>query len=111
MKRIEAIVRPNALRAVLASLEAIGYQGVTVLEAQGHGTQKGVTETYRSQSVEGLLPKLIVSMIVDDHLAEKTIETIVKAARKGEIGDGKIFVYAVEDAIRIRTGDRGKAAL
>lgn len=111
MKRIEAIVRPNSLRAVLASLEASGYPGVTVMEAQGHGTQKGATDTYRSQSVEGLLPKLVVAMVVEDNLVEKTIDSIVKAARKGEIGDGKIFVYEVADAVRIRTGDRGKAAL
>jgi nitrogen regulatory protein P-II 1 len=111
VKRIEAIVRPDALRAVLASLKAVGYPGVTVLEAEGHGTQKGETEAYRSQSVDCLLPKLIVSMVVEDNLLEKAIDTIVKAARKGEIGDGKIFIYPVDDVIRIRTGDRGRAAL
>ena len=111
MKRIEAIIRPNALKAVLDSLEAIGYPGVTVVEAQGHGTQKGATDTYRGQSVDGLLPKLIVSMVVEDNILEKAIDTIVKASRKGEIGDGKIFVYSVVDAVRIRTGDRGKKAL
>jgi nitrogen regulatory protein P-II 1 len=111
MKRIEAIIRPNALRAVLSSLQTIGYPGVTVQEAEGHGTQKGETESYRSQSVEGLLPKLVVSMVVEDNVVEKAIDTIVKAVRKGEIGDGKIFIYSVLDVIRIRTGDRGKAAL
>jgi len=111
MKRIEAIVRPNALKTVLDSLEAIGYPGVTVQEAQGHGTQKGVTDTYRGQSVEGLLPKLVISMVVEDKIQEKVIETIVRASRKGEIGDGKIFIYPVADAVRIRTGERGKAAL
>jgi nitrogen regulatory protein P-II 1 len=111
MKRIEAIVRPNALRAVLDSLEEIGYSGVTVLEAQGHGTQKGATEIYRGQSVEGLLPKLIVSMVVEDKVVEKAIQTIVNASRKGEIGDGKIFVYAVVEAVRIRTGERGSKAI
>jgi nitrogen regulatory protein P-II 1 len=111
MKKIEAIVRPNALRAVLDSLEAIGYPGVTVLEGQGHGTQKGATEVYRGQSVEGLLPKLIISMVVEDKIAEKAIETIVNAARKGEIGDGKIFVYDVVEAVRIRTGEKGAKAI
>jgi nitrogen regulatory protein P-II 1 len=111
MKRIEAIIRPNALRTVLASLGSVHYPGVTVLEAQGHGTQKGATETYRSQSVEGLLPKLVVSMVVEDDKAEKIIAAITQAARKGEIGDGKIFISSIDDAVRIRTGDRGKAAL
>jgi nitrogen regulatory protein P-II 1 len=111
MKRIEAVIRPDALRAVLASLKAIGYPGVTVQEAEGHGTQKGTTEAYRSQSVEGLLPKLVVSMVVEDDTVEKAVETIIKGARKGDIGDGKIFIYPVLDVIRIRTGDRGKAAL
>ncbi len=111
MKRIEAIIRPNALRAVLDSLEEIGYPGVTVQEAQGHGTQKGATDVYRGQSVEGLLPKLVVSMVVEDKILDKAIETIVKASRKGEIGDGKIFVYSVFEAVRIRTGERGREAL
>ncbi len=111
MKKIEAIVRPNALKAVLHSLKEIGYSGVTVTEAQGHGTQKGETEYYRSQSVEGLLPKLVISMIVENNMLEKTIEAIIKAAHKGEIGDGKIFISAVEQAIRIRTGEKGQAAI
>src|ERR1039458_5476551 len=98
MKRIEAIIRPNALKFVLDSLEPIGYPGVPVVEAQGHGTQKGATDTYRGQSVDGLLPKLIVSMVVEDKILEKAIDTIVKVARKGEIGDGKIFVFPVADA-------------
>ncbi|HTC20104.1 MAG TPA: P-II family nitrogen regulator [bacterium] len=111
MKRIEAIIRPDALRAVRASLKAVGYPGVTVQEAEGHGTQKGKTETYRSQSVDGLLPKLVVSMVVEDNVVEKAIDTIIQSARRGDIGDGKIFIYSVVDVIRIRTGDRGKAAL
>ena len=95
----------------MGSLEEIGYQGVTVLEAQGHGTQKGATESYRSQSVEGLLPKLVISMIVENNMVDQTIDAIIKVARKGEIGDGKIFIYSVEDAIRRTAGERGKAAL
>lgn len=111
MKKIDAIVRPNALKAVLHSLKEIGYSGVTVTEAQGHGTQKGETEHYRSQSVEGLLPKLVISMIVEDNMVKKTVDSIIKAVRQGEIGDGKIFIYAVEETIRIRTGEKGKAAI
>jgi nitrogen regulatory protein P-II 1 len=111
MRRIEAIVRPDALRAVLASLKDVSYPGVTVMEAQGHGAQKGVTPVYRSQSVEGLLPKLVVIMIVEDKVVDKVIDSIVKAVRKDEIGDGKIFVYDVIDAVRIRTGQRGVKAI
>ena len=111
MKRIEAIVRPNALRAVLAGLEALGYPGVTVQEAQGHGTQKGATDGYRSQSVEGLLLKLVVSIVLENDRVEKAIAALVQATRKGEIGDGKIFIYPVLEAVRIRTGERGSQAL
>ncbi len=111
MKKIEAIVRPNALKAVLQSLKEIGYSGVTVTEAQGHGTQKGDTQVYRSQSVEGLLPKLVISMIVENNMVDKTVQTIIKAVRQGEIGDGKIFLYPVEEVIRIRTGEKGQAAI
>jgi nitrogen regulatory protein P-II 1 len=111
MRRIEAIVRPNALRAVLASLKDVGYPGVTVMTAEGHGAQKGVTPVYRSQSVEGLLPKLIVSTVVENSEVDKVIDSIVKAARKDEIGDGKIFVYDVVDVVRIRTGERGTQAI
>jgi nitrogen regulatory protein P-II 1 len=111
MKRIEAIIRPSALRAVLDGLKAVGYHGVTVAEVQGHGKQKGITEYYRGQSVEGLLPKLLVTAIVDDKETEKVIGIIIKTTRTGEIGDGKIFISPVSDAVRIRTGDRGKKAI
>lgn len=111
MKRIEAIIRPSALKVVLDGLRAVGYSGVTVAQAQGHGKQKGITETYRGQTVEGLLKKLVVTTIVSDKQLKKVIEIIIRSARTGEIGDGKIFVSSVSDAIRIRTGEKGEKAL
>jgi nitrogen regulatory protein P-II 1 len=111
MKKIEAIIRPSALRAVLDGLKAVGYSGVTVVEVQGHGTQKGITESYRGQSVEGLLPKLLVTTVVGEKQVLKVIQIITKTARTGEIGDGKIFVSPVANAIRIRTGEKGEKAI
>jgi nitrogen regulatory protein P-II 1 len=111
MKKVEAIIRPSALRAVLDGLKAVGYSGVTVAEVQGHGTQKGITESYRGQSVEGLLPKLVVTAVVDDAKVTKVTGIIIKTARTGEIGDGKIFISPMTDAIRIRTGEKGKKAI
>ena len=111
MKKIEAIIRPSALRAVLEGLKAVGYPGVTVNEVSGHGTQKGITESYRGQNVEGLLPKLIVTAVVTEKEVNKVINIIVKTARSGEIGDGKIFVTPVLNAIRIRTGEKGDKAI
>lgn len=111
MKKIEAILRPSALRTVLDGLKSVGYPGVTVTEVQGHGKQKGITESYRGQSVEGLLPKLVVTAVVGDKQVEKVVKIIIKAARTGEIGDGKIFVSPVANAIRIRTGEKGEKAI
>jgi nitrogen regulatory protein P-II 1 len=111
MKKVEAIIRPSALRAVLDGLKAVGYPGVTVTEVSGHGTQKGITESYRGQSVEGLLPKLVVTAVVKDAQINKVTNIIIKTARTGEIGDGKIFVSPVTTAIRIRTGEKGDKAL
>src|SRR5579859_4823855 len=103
MKKVEAIIRPSALRAVLDGLKAVGYPGVTVGEVQGHGKQKGITESYRGQTVEGLLPKLMLVAVVEDGQVEEVVETISKAAKTGEIGDGKIFVTDMANAFRIRT--------
>lgn len=111
MKKIEAIIRPSALRAVLDGLKSVGYPGVTVAEVQGHGKQKGITESYRGQSVEGLLPKLLVTAVVGDKQAAKVTNVIIKSARTGEIGDGKIFVSPVADVLRIRTGEKGEKAI
>jgi nitrogen regulatory protein P-II 1 len=111
MKKIEAVIRPSALRAVLDGLKIVGYPGVTVTEVQGHGKQKGITESYRGQSVENLLPKIIITAVVNDKEVAKVLKVIVKTTRTGEIGDGKIFVSAVSNAIRIRTGETGPKAL
>jgi nitrogen regulatory protein P-II 1 len=111
MKKIEAVLRPSALRSVLDSLKNAGYPGVTVTEVQGHGKQKGITESYRGQTVEGLLPKLVVTVVVSDAKVKKTIGNIIASARTGEIGDGKIFVSPVADCVRIRTGEKGEKAL
>jgi nitrogen regulatory protein P-II 1 len=111
MKKIEAIVRPSALKAVLDGLSKVGYPGVTVAQVQGHGKQKGITESYRGQTVEGLLPKLLVTAVVEDGQADEVVETISKAAKTGEIGDGKIFVTDIANAYRIRTGEKGNKAI
>lgn len=111
MKKVEAIIRPSALRSVLDGLKKVGYPGVTVVEVSGHGKQKGVTETYRGQSVEGLLPKLMVVAVVDNDQVQEVVDTISSAAKTGEIGDGKIFVSPVDNAYRIRTGEKGDKAL
>ena len=111
MKKIEAVIRPSALRAVLDGLKAVGYPGVTVVEVSGHGKQKGITESYRGQTTEGLLPKLMVVAVVDNDQVEEVIGVITKAAKTGEIGDGKIFVSPVDNAFRIRTGEKGDKAI
>ncbi len=111
MKKVEAIIRPSALRAILDGLKVVGYSGVTVTEVSGHGKQKGITESYRGQSVEGLLPKLVVTAVVDDKKVTKIVNIIIKSARTGEIGDGKIFISPVTNVIRIRTGEKGKKAI
>lgn len=111
MKKIEAVLRPSALRSVLDALKVAGYPGITVTEVQGHGKQKGITESYRGQTVENLLPKLVITVVVSDTKVKKTIAQIIAAARTGEIGDGKIFVTPVAETIRIRTGEKGEKAL
>jgi nitrogen regulatory protein P-II 1 len=111
MKKIEAVIRPGALRAVLNALRTAGYPGITSYEVHGHGKQKGITETYRGQTVEGLLPKIMVMLVVSNKDVAKSIKVIVAATRTGEIGDGKIFISPVADVIRIRTGEKGEKAL
>jgi nitrogen regulatory protein P-II 1 len=112
MKKIEAIIKPFKLDEVKEALQDIGLQGITVIEARGFGRQKGHTELYRgAEYVVDFLPKVKLEVVVEDNMAEKTIEAIVRAAQTGRIGDGKIFVSTVEDAIRIRTGERGPNAI
>ena len=112
MKKIEAIIKPFKLDEVKDALHEIGLQGLTVIEAKGFGRQKGHTELYRgAEYVVDFLPKVKVEVVVADDLVERAIEAIVKAAHTGKIGDGKIFVTAVEQVIRIRTGESGEAAV
>jgi len=112
MKKIEAIIKPFKLDEVKQALMEIGIEGMTVTEARGFGRQKGHTELYRgAEYVVDLLPKLKIELIVPEPLAEKAILAIAASARTGRIGDGKIFVSPIEDAIRIRTGERADAAL
>ncbi|MBR7159022.1 MAG: P-II family nitrogen regulator [Alphaproteobacteria bacterium] len=112
MKKIEAIIKPFKLDEVREALEDIGIQGLTITEVKGCGRQKGHTELYRgAEYIVDFLPKVKVETVVDDDMAEKVIEAVVRAADTGRIGDGKIFVYEVYDAIRVRTGEHGKDAL
>ena len=112
MKKIEAIVQPSRFDAVKTALQDVGVQGMTVSEVRGHGRQKGHTEVYRgSEYTVDLLPKIKVEMVVSDALTESAVAAILKAAKTGKSGDGKIFVSTVDDAIRIRNEDRGEIAL
>ena len=112
MKMINAIIKPFKLDDVREALSEIGVQGITVTEVKGFGRQKGHTELYRgAEYVVDFLPKLKVEVVVKDSALEQTIETIAKAANTGKIGDGKIFVYSLEQAIRIRTGETGDDAI
>ncbi|MEA3412070.1 MAG: P-II family nitrogen regulator [Pseudomonadota bacterium] len=112
MKMISAIIKPFKLDDVREALSEIGVQGVTVIEVKGFGRQKGHTELYRgAEYVVDFLPKVKLEVAVDDDLADRTIEAISGAANTGKIGDGKIFVYSLEQAVRIRTGETGPEAL
>ncbi|MBF0538863.1 MAG: P-II family nitrogen regulator [Nitrospirae bacterium] len=112
MKKIEAIIKPFKLDEVKDALNAIGVQGMTVVEVKGFGRQKGHTELYRgAEYVIDFIPKIKIEVVVSDNISEKVIETIQKTAKTGKIGDGKIFAYNVEGAVRIRTGERGEQAL
>jgi nitrogen regulatory protein P-II 1 len=112
MKKIEAIIKPFKLIEVREALTEIGVQGMTVTEVKGFGRQKGHTEIYRgSEYTVDFLPKVKIDIVVGDELATKVVETIIKAAKTGKIGDGKIFVSSIEEAIRIRTEERGANAV
>lgn len=112
MKKIEAIIQPHKLEDAKEALKNIGVDGMTITEVRGHGRQKGHTEVYRGMEYKvDLLPKVKLELVVTDQRADEVVRTLVTAARTGKIGDGKIFVYAVADAVRIRNDDRGEAAL
>ena len=112
MKKIEAIIKPFKLDDVREAIAEAGINGMTVTEVKGFGRQKGHTELYRgAEYVVDFLPKMRVEVVVGDEMVERVVEAIVKAANTGKIGDGKVFVSPVEQAIRIRTGDEGEEAL
>jgi nitrogen regulatory protein P-II 1 len=112
MKKVEAIIKPFKLDEVKEALHEVGIQGITVTEAKGFGRQKGHTELYRgAEYVVDFLPKVKIEVVMEDALVERAIEAIQQSAHTGRIGDGKIFVVNVEEAIRIRTGEKGKDAI
>jgi nitrogen regulatory protein P-II 1 len=112
MKKIEAIIKPFKLDEVKDALNSIGIHGMTVTEVKGFGRQKGHVEVYRGTEYEvSFLPKVKIDVVVPDSIIEKVMSTIIEKAKTGNIGDGKIFVYSLEDVIRIRTGDKGEAAI
>lgn len=112
MKKIEAIIKPFKLDDVKEALNEIGIQGMTITEVKGYGRQKGHKEIYRgAEYVVDFIPKIKIDVVVESSIADKVVEAIQKAAQTGKIGDGKIFVFSVEQAIRVRTGEKGKEAI
>ena len=111
-KKIEAIIREEALNDVMDALRAVGIMGMNVIEVRGHGRQGGIELSWRGTTYHmDLLPKVQVNIVLSDHNVERTIESIIGAARTGKEGDGLIFIYPVDDVVRIRTGERGRDAL
>ena len=112
MTKVEAVIQTSKLDPVKDALHEIGVEGMTVLEARGHGRQKGHTEFYRGREYTvDLIPKIKIEMVLADDMVEKAVQAIITAARTGKIGDGKIFLTKVDDAIRIRNDERGESAL
>jgi nitrogen regulatory protein P-II 1 len=112
MKKIEAIIKPFKLEEVKNALTGLGIEGMTVTEVKGFGRQKGHTELYRgSEYSVDFLPKIKIDIVVSDHLAEQAVQAIIKTARTGKIGDGKVFVSTISEAHRIRTGERNDDAV
>jgi nitrogen regulatory protein P-II 1 len=112
MKKIEAIIRPEALEHVKEALSLMGHAGLTVLEVKGHGVQKGIAQQWRGQEYTiDLLPKVMVWLVVNEQDVRDVVDVIIKAAQSGRIGDGKVFVSPVEDVYRVRTGERGADAI
>ena len=112
MKKIEAIIKPFKLDEVKEALHEVGLQGITVIEAKGFGRQKGHTELYRgAEYVVDFLPKLKIELVIPDDILERAVEAIQQAAYTGRIGDGKIFISSIEEAIRVRTGEKGNEAI
>ena len=112
MKKLEAVIQPNRLDAVRDALYEVGIQGMTVMEVRGHGRQKGHTELYRGHEYSvDLLPKIKVETVLPDKLVDDAVQAVVSAARSGKIGDGKIFLSEIAEAVRIRDSNRGEEAI
>ena len=112
MKKIEAIIRPEKIDDVRKAIESVGYPGITITEAEGHGKQKGVVQQWRGETYRvDFLPKVKLELVVGDADVERIVQAIIKSAKTGAVGDGKIFVSDVRDVIKIRTGERGDSAL
>lgn len=112
MKKIEAIIRPESLNGIKSALEELGYPGMTVIDVKGHGKQKGIEQIWRGRAYKvEFLPKTKIEMVVLDKDVDKIIKTIMEVAHTGNIGDGKIFISTIDDAIKIRTGEKGEAAI
>ena len=112
MKKIEAIIRPEKLDEVVKALEQAGYPGIMITEIQGHGLQKGIKQQWRGGEFQvNFLPKMKVEIVAKDEAAENIIQAIIEVSSTGNVGDGKIFVYSVEEAVRIRTRERGQRAI
>jgi nitrogen regulatory protein P-II 1 len=112
MKKVEAIIKPFKLDEVKEALHEVGIKGITVVEAKGFGRQKGHTELYRgAEYVVDFLPKVKIEIVMEDSMVERAVEAIQQSAHTGRIGDGKIFISSIEEAIRIRTGERGPDAI
>jgi nitrogen regulatory protein P-II 1 len=112
LKKIEAVIKPFKLEEVKEALDAVGIRGITVSEVKGFGRQKGHTELYRgAEYVVDFLPKIKIELVLPDSMVEKAVEAIVMAAKTGRIGDGKIFILPMDEAIRIRTGEKGEEAV
>ena len=112
MKKIEVIIRPEKLDEVRRAIETVGYPGITITEAEGHGKQKGLTQQWRGETYRvQFLPKVKLDIVIADSDLEHMVQAITKAARTGQVGDGKIFVSDIRDVIRIRTGERGEGAI
>lgn len=112
MKKIEAIVRPEKIEDVRKALSAVGCLGMMLTEIEGHGRQKGLTQQWRGEKYKlELIPKIKIEVVVKDNEVDRIVNTLLTTARTGEVGDGKIFIYNIEEAIRIRTAEKGESAL
>ena len=112
MKKVEAIIRPETVPVVRRALEELGVKGVTITQVLGHGAQKGITQQWKGNTYKvDLLPKVELKMVVTDEQVEKVLRAIQECASTGQVGDGKVFVSVIEDVMRVRTGERGEAAV